>query len=331
MLDSLKASFWPMGQGGNQEPNAEKKTEASDRLGELMGQLDAGIAKSMAREAAKPKPDGAQQRENDARPQAAAVQPEPQPEPQPRDVKVEPVLHVVKNESVMPQPEEPPSLEDDAADEAMSEALRLVAEQRKAAEALLFEACVLEDQLKDEVQVANAERASTVAKAESDRAAAEAEQAMLVALQKCDVRNALQAERKQLEELLAAKRAEAEAAKAKVEELERALQEAKDSAGQIHSAMTLHEVRANECADKESAAVTEETHAVERMQVCNASRDAAQAAAESARERVETLKQTLSARRTNGLEASQALAARIAEQVKLAKQHRESLGKYTAA
>lgn len=217
------------------------------------------------------------------------------------------------------------------ADEAIDDALRLVADQRKAAEALLLEVCVLEDQLKDEVQVANAVRALSVAKVASDRAAVEAEEAMVAALQRFDVRNAMQAERKQLEERLTTKRAEAEAANAKIEELERALQEAKNSAGQIASAVALHEAQAKECADKECAALSEETNAVERMQACNASRDAAQAAAASAQERVEALKQTLSARRTNGLEASQVLAARIAEQVKLAKQYRESLSGYSGA
>lgn len=324
MLDSLKASFWPMGQPTNQQPTVQEKPAASDRLGELMGQLDAGIAQSMAREEVKAKVGpGALQRENDLPAQA--------PEPQPRDAQVETVLHVVNTESIAQQPEEPLSLEDDTVDEAFSEALRAIADQRKAAEALLFETCALEDQLKDEMQIATAVRASSVAKQESDRATAEAEQAMVEALQKFDARNALQAERKQLEELLAAKRAEAEAAKAKIEELERTLREAKDSAGQICSAAALHEARANECADKESAAQTEEMHAVERMQACNASRDAAKAAAASAQERVESLKQTLSAHRTNGLEASQALAKRIAEQVNLVKLQRESLSKYTAA
>jgi hypothetical protein len=263
-----------------------------------------------------------------------------QPEPQARFIPVEPVLRVVPSAPVAVQPEEPLSLEDDTADdtasedaadsEVVNEALRLVADQRKAAEALLFEVCVLEDQIKDEVQVAEAVRASNVAKEKSDRATAEAEQAMVAALQKFDARNALEAERKQLEELLAAKRAEADAAMAKIEELDRALQQAKDSAGQIHSAVASQETYATECAEKERAAQVEEMHAVERMQACNATRDAAQAAAASAQERVEALKQTVSIRRTPGLEASQALAARIAEQVKLVKQNRESLSNYAA-
>lgn len=335
MLDSLKASFWPMGQAANQEPKVEAKTAAADRLSDLMGQLDAGIAQSMARESAKPKPAGTLQRQNDpAQPQVAEVQPEAQPEPQcepqPREAQVETVLHVVHNGEVV-QPEEPPSHEDDAVDEAMNEALRVIADQRKAAEALLFEACALEDQLKDEVQVTQAMRAAGVAKDASDRATAAAEQAMVVALQKFDARNVLKAEREQLEQLLAAKRAEAEAAKEKIEELERSLQEAKDSAGTIYSEMTLHEAGATECAEKERAAQTEESHAVERMQACNASRDAAKAAAASAQERVEALKQSLSANRANGVEASQALAARIAEQVKLVKQYREGASKPAAA
>lgn len=324
MLDSLKASLWPMSQTGNQQSNVEAKPDASARLGDLMGQLDAGIAQSMARESAKPKPSGDLQRANDPRPQVAEVQPQPQFEPQPRDARVETVLHVVHTESIVQQPEESSLVEDDTVDDAFTEALRVIADQRKAAEALLFEACALEDQLKDEAQIAQAVRASSVAKQESERATAEAEQAMVAALQKFDVRNALKTEREQLEQLLTAKRAEAEAAKAKVEELERALQQAKDSAGQISSAMSLHEAGANECADRERTAQMEEAHAVERMQACNASRDAAKAAAASAQERVDALKQSQS-HRTNGVEASQALAARIAEQVKLVKQHRESM------
>lgn len=299
MLDSLKASFWPMSQPANHEQSPQQQ-DASDHLSELMGQLDAGIAQSMAREGAKLKAaSGALQRENDPRPPAA--------------------------EAVS-------QVDDDAAvDEAVNEALRVVADQRKAAEALLYEACALEDRLKDEVQIAQAVRASTAAKEECDRATADAEEAMVAALQKFDARNALQAEREQLEQLLAAKRTEADAAKAKIDELVRALEQAKESAEQIYSAVALHEARAKECADKERAAQTEETHAVERMQECNASRDAAKAAAASARERVEALKQTASSHRTNGLEASQALAARIAEQFKLLKQQRESLSDYTAA
>jgi hypothetical protein len=320
MLDGLRASFWPMNRVASQPEAAQ--SEVRTRLGELMNQLEAGIAKSSAREAA-------------ARPAApaAVLQAVADPEPQPRNAKTEIVLQVVDTVSSMPAfTEETATEQEDVGPDALSEALRLVTDQRKAAEALLFEAGVLEDRLKDEAQVVQAVRDCSAAKEEADRAAAEAEQAMLTALQKCDVRNAVQAERKELEQLLASKRSEAEAAQAKIAEIERALQEAKDCVTEKQSAVASHELRAKECADKESAAQVEETQAMERMQAINARRDTAQVEAAAAQERAEALKQTLSARRgSNGLEAVQTLAARISEQVKLIKQYRENLSENTAA
>ena len=317
MLDSLKASLWPVNRGGGEEPEIEKH-DAQNRLSELMGQLDAGIAKSMAREAAKPAANaGAPQRETD---------------PQPRDTQAEPVLQVVRNVSPAPQSmEKPPSQEDDVSQDMLSEVLRLVADQRKAAEALLFEAGVLEDRLKDEAQAAQAVRECSVAKGKADQASVEAEEAMLAALKKCEVRTAVQAERKELEGLLAATRADAEGAQAKIAELERALQEAKDVVAQKQSLVTLHEVRARECVAKESAAQAEETQAVELMQASNARRDEAQAASAAAQERADALKQTLIHQGPSGLEAVQALADRISQQVKLMKLNRESLSENTAA
>lgn len=320
MLDSLKASFWPMNRVGSQEPEVGAP-DAQSRLSELMDQLDAGIAKSTAREAAKPggpgESAGAQQRETD---------------PQPRDARAEVVLQVVRNVSLAPPSmEEPPSREDHVARDATSETLRLVADQRKAAEALLFEASVLEERLKDEAQASQAVRECGVAKEKADGAAVEAEEAMRAAVEKCNLRTAIEAQRKELEGLLVAQRAEAEAAQAKVEEFERALQEAKDFVMQKRSAVALHEVRAKECADKESAAQIEETQAVERMQASNVRRDAAQAEVAAAQERAEALKRTLIHNGPDGLEAVQSLAARISDQVKLIKQYRQGLSENTAA
>src|SRR5579863_3919529 len=118
MLEGFKASLLSMNRAGSQEP-VVATPDVQNRLSELMNQLDAGIAKSTAREAAKPGALAqAQQRETDPEPQATQAH---RP------------LHVVNSVSVtLPPIEEPPSREEllpeghDLAADAMSEALRVV-------------------------------------------------------------------------------------------------------------------------------------------------------------------------------------------------------------
>jgi hypothetical protein len=341
MLDSLKGSFWSMGRFGSQaqanddaQQPVPETSEVRNRLSDLMDQLDAGFAKSSSIEAVKAAQYAATRQGREADPRAPvaevpAAAPEPQPpvppEPQPPVPPEQPLLHVVEDPVIRED------VVEDAMSDVMSDALRFAADQRKAAEALLLEACVLEERLKHEAQVAGVMHEADVANGQAAHAAAEAEQAARMAAQKRDAHAVAQAEHKELHVLLMGKRAEAAAADAKIEEIARALQDAKNYAAQIRTAISEQEVRAMECADKETAARIEETQAIERLQACRANQLAAEARAAAARERAETLKNSQSNQSgPAGLEAVQALAARIAERARLVK-HPDPSERETAA
>jgi hypothetical protein len=164
--------------------------------------------------------------------------------------------------------------------------------------------------------IARAVREYDVAKANADRAAVAEEQISHLVREKSGVRAALEAEQKGLEDAMNAKRFEADEAKAKLEELERLVAQARTSVAEMLSATSAHETYTKECIDKAAAAQREEAQALEDLKARTSEREAAEAEAKAAQARAEELKQSLSFSRDSGMKAVAELTARIAEQAK---------------
>jgi hypothetical protein len=302
--------------------------ETPEILLDKLAQLDASIADSKARHDADLAARAARARLIE---RADDVNKTPQPETPPQSVaKTE--AEVCSLEPAVAAPNEPTKVKvtmpDDvqmrsaACDEATTEALRIIAEQRKAAEALLFEACALEDRLKNEANRAQAAAEYAAAQDQAQNAASAERMAKQVALTKRERHAALATEREDLEELIVTKCAEREAARAKITELEQQLVEAQRSAEQIFSVLAAHEARAKECVEKQTAVEREATEAAVRVTACQAEREAAEMAAKAARERVEALKTESSTNDVAGIEEARTLAARIAEQAAITRRSR---------
>ena len=222
-------------------------------------------------------------------------------------------------------------------DPATSQALSATTEQRKAAEALLLEACILEERIQKEAAAAAATRAYEAAEKNAESAAAKAQAAVQA---EEDVRTAaetalrehsqLRAELKSIEEAIVVKHGEADAAKAEVAELENRLAEAQRNAQSALADLELHEVRKQEHAAKETAAANAATESAARLVASKTERETAQAEAEAARERARVLKAELPvADASDSQENVERLAARIAEQVQLARRARNGFASRT--
>jgi DNA repair exonuclease SbcCD ATPase subunit len=191
---------------------------------------------------------------------------------------------------------------------------RLVAEQRKAAEAMLQEVAAFEEQLQAQTQMAEASQALGTASAKIE-ALREAE---LAAQAACE---ALLARRDQLQglqtetdaELLAAKTrlSDAQQAAAELEKrLREALQHTHDAAALIERV----EAESGELASSQAAVEGEISSAMERVQACRQETAVAQTEAESAREHVKALNVALaSPSGDDPFTALQRLALRLAE------------------
>jgi type II secretory pathway pseudopilin PulG len=286
------------------EPNPAEPPELL--LGKL-AQLDASIADSKARQDAELAARAARAKLIE---RADDVNRTPGPETLPQSAAPGPneptKMKVTMPDEVQVQPV--------ASDDVTAKALRIIAEQRKAAEALLFEACALEDRLKTQAKGAQAAAEYAAAQAKAESAVLTERKAKQVALTKRERRAALATERARLGELLATKRPEGEAARVKITELEQGLAEAQRSAEQIFSVIAAHEAREKECAEEEIAVEREATEAAARVTACQAEREAAEKAATAAGERVRALKKELSINDVAGIEEARTLAARIAEQ-----------------
>ncbi len=314
-----KTPFWSLG-GRRRDPDeadepigAEAAPEGSSKLGNLMQQLDAGIAQATERERAT---QAGRRRETHDVADSPIISEAPAPMPA-ETPKVE--LEVVESSSA--------HLEAVEVDPATSEALRLIADQRKAAEALLSETRALEDQIKNAAAAAQATRAYEAAKSTAESAAARADAAACAeaeAKQRADVllhdHSLISNELKSIEQIVESKRREADAAKAEIVELERRLSQLQYSAQTVFSDLTLHESRARECTSRETAAGRSAAEAAARAAARKAEREAAQAAAQAASARVEALKAVLpTAQDTGAIEDLQRLTARISEQVQFAR------------
>jgi hypothetical protein len=347
MLNHTKSPFWPLAgrrradEADDQPAGVETSPDVSSRLGSLMEQIDAGIAQSMERErsiqagrrrqfAAEPPapkvelPQAAVSQvaalQAAALAGAAAADPAAKPEPpKPEPPKVE---HGSISSIHVEAPEEPVEI-----DPATNEALRAIAEQRKAAEALLLETCVLEERIKNEAIAAKAARAYEAAAKQAESAAAKVKTIAVAeaeARQRAEGslhdRSIIVGEMQSIEELLTAKRKDADAAKASIARLEQQLAEAQRAAESVFADVALHESRKRECGTREAAAARSAAEAAARAVARKAELEAAEAEAKTARERAEALKAQLVATEQKGAgEDVQRLAARIAQQVQLAR------------
>lgn len=313
ILNQTKSPFWSLG-GRRRDRDetdlaVETSPEVSNKLGSLMQQLDAGIAQSIERERAVQ----TGRKRPAAEPAAAAV-----------EIKAEVPAETPKVELGVIEPDAQPEAVE--ADPATTEALRLIAEQRKAAEALLSETRALEDQIKNAAAAAHASRAYQAAKSKSDSAAAKVETvaaAEAEAKQRAEAlvhdHSLLAGELKSIEDMVASKRREADAAKAEIAELERKLGEMQRSAQTVFSDLALHESRARECVTRETAAARSAAEAAARAAARKAERETAEAAAQTAQERAEALKAELPLTQDGAIENLQRLTARISEQAQLAR------------
>jgi len=334
ILNQTKTPFWSLGGRRRDREEVEEPVEVqtsadvSSKLGNLMDQLDAGIAQSAERERAV---QSGRKRES----QAAAAEPAQVAEPAaPPPVPVE----TPKVELGVIEPE--PAQATDEVDPATVEALRLIADQRKAAEALLVETRALEDQIKNAAAAAQASRLYEAAAAKAKTALAKAESAAAAeveARQRADGsehdHSVIANELKSIEAIVAAKRKEADAAKAEIAEIERQLGDLQRAAQSVLSDLTMHESRARECGTREGAAARSAAEAAARAAARKTEREAAEAAATAARERAESLEAQLpSSGETGAMEDLQRLTERITEQVKLARSLRNgSLHGYKAS
>lgn len=201
------------------------------------------------------------------------------------------------------QPAQDPVEEPAAAiDGALKAAQQLMAEQRKAAEALLREVSVLEERLKSEAQAAHAADEYAGLKSKVDNAAILEQQAKELAQTASERHGLLATERKHAENLAANARADAKAMRAQLAELEQLLLQ--------------REAKASEAGQREAVAEREAAEAAERVIACQLACVAAEKEAKGAKERADALKKELPAATQSfaGITDVQALAVRIAEQ-----------------
>jgi trimeric autotransporter adhesin len=190
----------------------------------------------------------------------------------------------------------------------------LIAEQRKAAEALLLQVAELEQRLRTEAHAAQATADYTAAKEKAEAAAILEQQANELAHAALGHHNAVLAERQEADKLAAATRADAEAAKAKVEELQDQLRDARRLSDQSLSALAPRENRAKELAANEAAAQRKATEAAASVTACQSARAQAEKDAEAAQKRAETLTREIAE-----------LSARIAHQAAEVQRSREAI------
>jgi hypothetical protein len=190
------------------------------------------------------------------------------------------------------------------AETAMSDdVFLLVAEQRKAAEALLLQVAELEQRLQTEAHAAQATADYTAAKEKAEAAAILEEQANELAHAAVEHHGAVAAERQQADNLVVAARIEAETAKAKVAELQEQLREARQLADQSLAALEPREARAKVLGANEAAAQQEAAEATAGVTACRSARAQAEKDATEAQKRAESLSSEIAG-----------LSARIAQQ-----------------
>lgn len=222
-------------------------------------------------------------------------------------------------------PTEEPAMPDDvhalpaASIEALTAAQRLVAEQRKAAEALLLEACALEERLKSEPKAAQAADEYAAAKAKVEAVTIQEQQAKALAQASSEHRISLTLKLREAEALVVETRLDAEAASAAVAALEHQLRDARRLAEQTLFLVERHEANAKKCSAKLTTAEHEAEEVAARLVRWQDARAAAENEAAAAGTRAEALRKHLpgTAQSLAGMSDAEALAARIAEQVSM--------------
>lgn len=192
----------------------------------------------------------------------------------------------------------------------------LLAEVRKAGEALLHEVSSLETRVNEEAQVIQATRDHAAATKKADGAAIVEQQAKELAQAASTQYSAAATARKSADELAASARTDAEKVEAQISNLERWLRDARDLALETSSKLGQYESHAKQCAAAEDAARCEAAEAAARVTAGQAASAAAAEEAQAARERAEALKQALSQRTPSlaGISNVQTLATRIVDE-----------------
>lgn len=199
------------------------------------------------------------------------------------------------------------------AETAMSDdVFLLVAEQRKAAEALLLQVAELEQRLQTEAHAARATADYKSAKEKAEAAAVLEQQANELAHAAVEHHRAVVAERQEADNLVLTTRVGAEAAKAKVAELQEQLQDARRLADQTLAALEPREARAKELAANEAAAERKAAEAAAGVTDCQSARAQAEKDAKEAQKRAESLTSEIAE-----------LSARIAQQAAEVRRSRE--------
>jgi len=176
------------------------------------------------------------------------------------------------------------------AETAMSDdVFLLVAEQRKAAEALLVQVAELEQRLQTEAHAAQAASDYTSAKEKAEAAQILEQQANELAHAAVEHHSAVLAELQEADRFVVATRADAEAAKAKVAELQDQLRDARRLSDQSLSALAPRENRAKELAANEAAAQRKAAEAAASVTACQSARAQAEKEAEEAKKWAEAL------------------------------------------
>lgn len=328
MLKSWKSPFRPFqGPLSRRDDESDEQSGSSiERLRNVMAELKVGDAEYDARNGALSPDDDARLPANApaAQTKAGNASPVPSaavlaaaktwvqsPPPVPVAKPVAPAAPVVAAASATAQAASDPAAT--PVSEMMSAAQQLVAEQRKAAEALLLEAYVLEERLKSEAVSAQASETYAAAKAKADAATAAEAEAKELARLAAELRTAAANERRDAENQAVTARGEIKAAKSKIAELEQQLRDAKQVFEQTLQMVALRESRIKECTTKEAAAKRDAADTTQHVVACENARIAAVKDADAARTQLDGLKSE-SSQDLAGINDVRALAARIAKQ-----------------
>lgn len=313
MLKSWKSPFRPFqGPLGRRDDESDEQGGSPiQRLRNVMAELKVGDAEYEARNGAQPENDDEDERLPVSAP-AAQRKASGDANPVPSAAVVAAAKAVVQTPPpaapVAAAPAAPPQ-----ASQAMTAAQQLVAEQRKAAEALLLEAYVLEERLKSEAAVAQASELHAAAQAKVDAATAAESEAKDAARAAAEQRTATANERREAENQVVTARGEVKAAKSKIAELEQHLRDAKQVLEQTLQMVALREGRIKECTSKEAVAKRGAAEATAYVVACENARLAAVKEAEAALAQAAALKAD-SSQGLAGINDVRALAARIANQ-----------------
>jgi DNA repair exonuclease SbcCD ATPase subunit len=191
-------------------------------------------------------------------------------------------------------------------------ARRFVAEHRQTVESLLHKLGTLEECVKSQATASSAFQEYADAKQLAAEAATQEQHAKALVEESVERHRATKRELKDANELVEPARAEAQAAKDRLAQLEQQLRDAQQLVERKIVALEECEARAKECAAREAAAVAEATKAAEHHAACQSATATAQQQAKAAKERAETLKMESGGQSVAAISDVQELALKIA-------------------